>query len=66
MVYFVNKVNQKICVLKRVICSSMDEANESLVEVWSLRKLQHKNLIFYSDMYLDKLDEVRMTLNFVR
>lgn len=49
-----NSNPKQFVALKRIKCDTLEQANESMKEIWPLRKLLHPNLIQCIDFFLDK------------
>ena len=52
-VYLCNyKKDNKSYALKAILCYDINDANDSLKEVWGIRNILHENIIEYIDVFL--------------
>ncbi|KAG2374304.1 hypothetical protein C9374_010874 [Naegleria lovaniensis] len=48
-----HKQNNRIKILKKIKCETIQNANDAIRESWPLSELKHSNLIPYEDMFID-------------
>lgn len=57
--------NNLIVALKRIICSNLDEANDSFQEVLVIKDLDHIGLVKYHDLFMEPLPDNTVGVCFI-